>query len=165
MDETNRAKLDQTCLAALIIQRVQPAIAAGGRVGGGARGKLHAPRKRGLLSVHLHTWRPLLPSDVSLSVPLPPHPPTLDFSSSSSPSPRFPSIWKLFRAVEDGENWPISLADRSLSELVEFRANFSGWDVPGILEYFSSFFGSLDSKLDNFFLPLSRTSSLDYIGG
>lgn len=51
--------------------------------------------------------------------------------------------------MEDGENWPISLADRSLLELVEFRANFSGWDVPGILEYFSSFFFFSDPSTRN----------------
>lgn len=79
--------------------------------------------------------------------------PRLIFPPPPHPRPRFPSIWKLFRAVEDGENWPISLADRSLSELVEFRANFSGWDVPGILEYFPSFFWIPRLEIGQFFPP------------
>ena len=109
--ETNRAKLDQTCLAALIIHRVQRDRATRRRGRRGCTLKIARSRfsLRDLLSVHLHTWRTPL-RDVSLSVPLPPRP-ALDFSSSSSSCSPFtsPSIWKLFRAVEDGENWPISL--------------------------------------------------------
>lgn len=73
------------------------------------------PPPRDLLSVHLHTWLPPLRHHVSLSV------------FHYYPSAVFPSIWKLFRAVEDGKIGRYEMSEGSCSffERIFLRSNVS----------------------------------------